>query len=100
MWPFSQTKKHEHGRALLVDIGSASIGAAIARFSKEQKPLLEITTRNDIVFQENLNFKRFVSATTEALTKTLNQIQKRSSARPDHIHCVLSSPWFVSQTRV
>ena len=96
--------------ALLIDIGSASVGGALVKIEKGKAPHILATTREDISFQEELSSTRFVLAMNHALDRVLKTVQvKQLSLRPSrepagsvipaHIFCTLSSPWFILKSR-
>lgn len=95
-------KKKEN--ILIFDIGSASVGGAVVTLEKDEKPTVVFSTRSQMAFQEELDFKHFVHS---MLTVLLNVgMELRSGGIPkieggiDRVLCVLSSPWYISQTKV
>lgn len=97
---FTKQKQHEN-IALLVDIGSASVGAALVSVEKEKIPQVLATVREDISFQEALSSARFLFAMNQALDKVLKTLQAKTGSvgNPKHVFCTLSSPWFILKTR-
>ena len=91
------TPKKAH-LTLIVDVGSASVGAALISTKDPRTPLILESVRVPMVFQDELNFKRFLDDTATSLKKVLEKIQKKHT--PKHFCFILSSPWFVSQTRI
>lgn len=95
-------KKEEN--VLIFDIGSASVGGAVVSLSKDCKPRIVFSTRAQMAFQEELNFDHFVHSMLSVLLNV--SMELRGSGMPkinggiDRVLCVLSSPWYVSQTRV
>ena len=111
--------------ALLVDIGSSSVGCALARMEKGKAPHIIFTVREDIPFQESLSSAKFLLAMNHALERVLKAAQskqinlrsvrvsrhgdsksefgnssgKMSADSPSHIFCTLSSPWFILKNR-
>lgn len=87
--------------ALLVDIGSSSVGCALARMGKGQAPHILATVRENIPFQESLSSAKFLLAMNHALERALKSIQggKKDGVVPAHIFCTLSSPWFILKSR-
>ncbi len=105
---FSFGKKEKEELVLIVDIGSASVGVAIATLSREGTPLIHMVAREDMVFQEELNTSRFRKSLTDALSKVMNQlvpvhmpeiIKKTGLSLPVRAYVVFSSPWHASETR-
>lgn len=86
---------------LLVDVGSASVGCALARLGKGNVPHILFTTREDIQFQESLSSAKFLLAMNHALERSLKTIQTKTKnfGAPTHTFCTLSSPWFILKSR-
>lgn len=94
---------------LLVHIGSASIGAALATIGAE-KPIIHYTTREILPFQESMDFARFSASTFSVLESVLKKaihegVQKYTDTyhRAPHIKrvgLILSSTWYVSKTLI
>lgn len=97
---FSKQKRNE-ALALVVDIGSASVGAALVMVGKGRVPHVVATVREDISFQEALSSARFLFAMNQALDKVLAVVQSKTNSvgSPRHVFCTLSSPWFILKTR-
>lgn len=94
--------------ALLIDIGSASVGGALVKIEKGKAPHILTTVREDIAFQEELSSARFVFAMNHALDRVLKSMHSKakqlnlwqSHRLSDlHIFCTLSSPWFILRSR-
>lgn len=87
--------------ALLVDIGSSSVGCALVRMEKGRAPHILATVRENIPFQESLSSAKFLLAMNHALERALKLIQggKKDGVAPAHIFCTLSSPWFILKSR-
>lgn len=94
-------QKQNEELTLLVDIGSASVGAALVKIEKGQAPRIIASIREDISFQEVLSSARFLLAMNKALDKVLKDLQEKTKAtgNPKHFFCTLSSPWFILKTR-
>lgn len=101
--PLSFFTKSSSNKALtlLVDIGSASVGAAYVRIEKGQTPQIVASVREDISFQDALSSQRFLVAMNRTLESVLGSIQatKKLQGAPASIFCTLSSPWFILKTR-
>ncbi len=104
---FSFGKKEKQELALIIDIGSASVGVAIALLSREEKPKIFVVAREDMVFQENLDIPRFRAGMSDALAKTLRTLErqlpdvlkKTNNIPPSRMYVTFSSPWHASETR-
>ncbi|MEK7568617.1 MAG: hypothetical protein AAB497_00715 [Patescibacteria group bacterium] len=100
---FFTKRIQNEGVALLIDIGSASVGGALVKIEKGRAPHILATTREDISFQEELSSTRFVLAMNHALDRALKTVQAKIKTTgvgaPAHIFCTLSSPWFILKSR-
>lgn len=94
-------RKHNGTLTLLVDIGSASVGAALVVIEKGNAPQVVASMRESISFQEAISSARFLSAMNQALDKVLKTVQEniKDTGNPSHVFCTLSSPWFILKTR-
>jgi len=107
---FSSKKKNKPTLELIIDIGSASVGAALVLLYKDDKPKIVYSKRKNMVFQEELNTERFQASMLKVLNDVVQDVQMNGlphlkftqlgSHVPTKIHCTLSSPWYASQTRV
>ena len=94
---------------MLIDIGSASVGAALVLLHQDKKPRVLFTHRSAIPFQKSLNFERFVTGTERAIDTVAEAVIKKGlphlsftpygKKRVDTIVCFFASPWYTSQTR-
>lgn len=104
---FFTKQKQDETLSLLVDIGSASVGAALVTIEKGKPPHVVAGVREDISFQEVLSSARFLFSMNHALDKVLKTLQAEINelssqgtvVLPSHIFCTLSSPWFILKTR-
>jgi len=98
---FSFLKNSRESTVIAVfDIGSASVGGALISFHAGEKPKIIWSARESMVFQNDLNFGRFLSSMLETLEKVLIKMQQSEMPHPRSFLCVFSSPWYASQTRV
>jgi cell division ATPase FtsA len=97
---FSSSKK-EHVVAIF-DIGSGSIGGAIAHIPTDPNTLPTIlqATRVEIATHEELDFAVFITDVQKALSTVAETLSHTSGGSFDEIVCVLASPWYVSETRM
>jgi len=93
------SKKSKGARFVVFDIGSASVGAAVVAFARDMKPNIEYQVRKDITFQKELDYNRFTKSMLTSLNDVAEDITKHTSG-VQSISCVLSSPWFISQTNL
>ncbi len=96
------SKKEKSELVAIFDIGSGSVGGAIARISKESNSIPHIlaSVRTEIAFRDTLNFKDFLPDMAFALGKTAQALYNTKSGAPERVICTLASPWYVSETRL
>lgn len=101
VFSFFTKQQQDESLILLVDVGSASVGAALVRFEAGKPPHIISTVREDIPFQEALSSARFLSGMLHALERTLKnlQAQNKGHGAPMHTFCTFSSPWFMLKNR-
>ena len=86
---------------LIIDVGSASVGASfvlIPSDSKTQPTIIE-SVRVPIKFQEHLRFDYFVNLMLKAVETSIASLAKISKEKPLGINCFIASPWYASQVR-
>jgi len=105
------SKKKQEGEIVLIfDIGSASVGAALAFLKPSGVPKVLYSTRRQMVFQKKLNFTRFTSSMLTTLEQTIRDVErhglphltftKRGGGSVSRILCSYASPWYISQVKV
>ncbi len=101
VFSFFAKDKQDDSLALLIDIGSASVGVALVRLENGKPPHIIAILRENILFQNTLSSARFLSSMLHALEHVLKGIQKKikGNGTPAHIFCTLSSPWFILKNR-
>jgi hypothetical protein len=100
-FPFFTKQKQDESLVLLVDIGSASVGAALVKIEEGKHPHILVTVREDIPFQETLSSARFLPGMLHTLLRALKNLQAQNKGRgaPANTFCTFSSPWFVLKNR-
>jgi len=104
---FSFGRKEKEELALIIDIGSASVGAAIVRILPNEKPSIIFVARDEMVFQEDLNIARFRAGMAHSLSNVLKvllshlpKIQEKSKEKSiTRAYVTFASPWHASETR-
>ncbi|MFA4975538.1 MAG: hypothetical protein WC839_02105 [Candidatus Paceibacterota bacterium] len=86
--------------ALIFDIGSSSVGGAIFEIDKKGIPKIISSIREPIILEDKIDIDRFLILTIKALDIVASKICMMSVIRPLKIFCILSSPWYISQTRI
>jgi len=92
--------KEEKELALVFDIGSSSVGGAVFEIQKFGIPKIILSIREPIILEEKINTERFLFLTLKSLEAVASRICIMGIGKPSKIFCVLSSPWYASQTRV
>ena len=98
---FAKTKKGSDIVAIF-DIGSGAVMGALVDFSDDASGLPTIIGQvcTDIPFQEELKFDDFARNMEAALAKTAQDLYDLKAGAPKNIFCVLSSPWYISETKI
>lgn len=96
---FSHSKEKEK-LVLVFYIGSSTIGGALFLTSKVGVPKIVFSVREPITLEDNIQTDRFLTLTMQALDVVASNIHKAGLGAPDEVYCVLSSLWYVSQTRI
>ncbi|MES3031625.1 MAG: hypothetical protein V4699_00070 [Patescibacteria group bacterium] len=95
---FSRHK--EKGKlALVFYVGSSSVEGALFLTEESGIPKIIFSIRELIALEDNVEASRFFSLTLKSLESVTSQIHRAGLGAPDEIYCVLSSLWYVSQTR-
>ncbi len=100
---FSRSHKESHN-ALLIDVGSGSVGASLVSYSytkdgKEEKPHILYSVRKPYSLTESASYDQLVGLMQKTLKETLGMIHDAQVVLPDKVYAVLSAPWYASQTR-
>ncbi len=96
-------KKRPLGQRFIAvfDIASASIGGSFVRLDPGELPEIIFSIREDIPFQEKVQFNRFLDAMRRTLESVFVKMQKAGGGVAiEEAFCILSSPWYASQTRL
>jgi hypothetical protein len=103
-------KKTDDTLCAVFDIGSGSVGGALVLLSERGAPKVLYTIRVPIVFQKDLDFKRFTSSMAKSLSSVSEALGtvgiKKSlasgvrSKRIEKVLCVLASPWYVAESKI
>lgn len=88
-------------RMLVIDIGSASVGAALVETGTNNPPHIFATARENILIQEKLTSAEFLRAMNHALLRVLKTIAIKTKETKGSlsVFCTLSSPWFLLKSR-
>lgn len=95
---FSKEKEKEE-LVLVFDVGSSSVGAVLFLANSSKPPKIIFSVREPILIETVPNFDHFFSSTIKSLDSIVIKVSKSGLGMPKKIFCVLSSPWYTSQTR-
>ena len=96
-------KSKKESLTLLYDIGTGSVGAALARFPEGKNPEILKTARKPIKFYgspSSIRIELSMINAIEAVSSDLQKFLKTKDAEIEDIYCVLSSLWHISQTKI
>lgn len=92
-------EKEEKELAVIFDIGSSSVGGALFEVQKGGIPKIIYSIREPIIFEDKIDSERFLFLTIKALKQVVSKISTTGVGKPSKMSCILSSPWYASQTR-
>ncbi|OGI68613.1 hypothetical protein A2738_01905 [Candidatus Nomurabacteria bacterium RIFCSPHIGHO2_01_FULL_42_15] len=92
--------KNKGDLALVFDIRSCSVGAALFLTKKNGIPKIIFSIREPIPMEENVETDKFLSSMIKALERAAKTVENARMGAPKRIFCVLASPLHFSQTRV
>ena len=95
---FSKPKEKEE-LFLTFDIGSFSVGGALFYVQDSGIPKIIFSIREQIVLEKEVDFDHFLSAMLKSLEIVVNKVSMKKAGIPKRVFCILSSPWYASQTR-
>lgn len=106
---FFGTKNKKAQGAILVDVGSGSVGVAISVFHPEGKPNIVFENRERFPIQAKLNNRRLLPLMQSSLSKIMEIVGKEWPSKLvnkdgrkvplKRIICTFSSPWHISTTK-
>ncbi len=100
MMSLFSSQKTEPELALLFDIGSASVGGALFEVQNSGAPKIVFSAREPVVLKEKIDTDLFLLLVLKSLETVVSRVCLSGFRKPGKIFCVLSSPWYVSQTRI
>ncbi|HBB56571.1 TPA: hypothetical protein DEW47_00510 [Patescibacteria group bacterium] len=91
-------------KVLILDIGGASAGSAVAVFDKSGEAKIISYARKPVNFLFDVNLDASLRCALNTITKLLERshqevVVSTEIGNIDYVMCVFSSPWFVSQTK-
>lgn len=92
--------KNKNELVLVFDVGSSSVSGALFLTQESGIPKIIFSVVEPIKLEEKLDVNRFLPLMLQALEAVVNKIYFAKLGAPDRCFCVLSSPWYTSQTRI
>ncbi len=92
--------KEKKDLALVFHIGSSSIGGALFLAQSSGIPKIIFSVNEPISIEENVSVDRFLALSLKSIEKVSKRIHDARLGAPSKVYCVLSSPWYTSQTRI
>jgi hypothetical protein len=91
----------DKGKLVLVFyIGSSSVNGSLFFARKDGIPKIILSVNEPIALEENISADRLLLLTTRTLGIVADKVHRAGVGSPKEIFCVLSSLWYVSQTRI
>ncbi|MCX6757929.1 MAG: hypothetical protein NTZ44_03570 [Candidatus Nomurabacteria bacterium] len=94
------SKKEKKELVAVFDIGSSGIGGALFYTNGDSSPNIVFSVREPIKFQETVDFDKLLHNTLDALEEVSRKMSLSGFGAAKKTFCILSSPWYASQTRV
>lgn len=92
--------KEKRELVLVFNIGSSSVGGSLFYTQKTGVPKIVFSVVESLPLEENITSEKLFTLTTETLLLVSKKIFSSKIGAPSKIFCVLSSPWYLSQTRI
>jgi hypothetical protein len=97
---FTRRRKHIGSHVLLCDIGNGSIGVASVHLSPQQSPEIHSILRIPFQMITQPTYEHLHEEMKRTLQSALSQCGKSiDHSSYDHVICLLSAPWAVSEAR-
>ncbi|MBI3888787.1 cell division FtsA domain-containing protein [Candidatus Nomurabacteria bacterium] len=96
---FSKPKEKDE-LMLVFNIGSSSVGGALFFIQKSGTPKIIFSVTEPIPLEEKTDIERLQSLTIQTLEIVSHKVYQAHLGAPSQTFCVLSSPWYASQTRM
>ena len=85
---------------LVFNIGSSSVDGALFEAQCSGIPKIIFSAREPIKIEEKVEISHFLLTTIKSLEIVAYKIFQAGLGAPSQVFCVLSSPWYVFQTRI
>lgn len=93
-------RKKKNELILIFNIGSSFVDGALFEAQSSGIPKIIFSVQEPIKMEEKINIDRFLPSTMKSLQIVAGKIYKKGLGAPSQIFCVLSSPWYASETRI
>ncbi|MFA6353895.1 MAG: hypothetical protein WCW93_03100 [Candidatus Paceibacterota bacterium] len=97
---FSNNNKNTNNLILVFNIRSSSVNGALFEVQSSGIPKIIFSAQELIKIKENVDIDHFLLSTIKSLKIVASKIYNARLGAPSRTFCVLSSPWYVFQTRV
>jgi hypothetical protein len=92
--------KNKNKLILVFNIGSSSVDGALFEAQSSGIPKIIFSVREPIKIEEKVEINRFLMSALRSLEVVAHRLFQAGLGAPSQIFCVLSSPWYVFQTRI
>ena len=92
--------KDKQELGVIFDIGSSSVGGALFLMKSSGIPKVIFSIREPIVVEQKVEIESLLLSTLKSLDFVAGKISGAGLGVPKKVFCVLSSPWYASQTRI
>lgn len=104
---FSFGKKSTKEISLIFNVGNDNISSTLVELRKNNKPHIFYTRKEHINFDHDITSSKLVVLISELIRKVSERVEKeglpklgKGSHKISTIYCVLSSPWYLAETKV
>lgn len=97
---FAREKNKDVRTIGVLDIGSASVGGALVRYSEQERPEILWSTCVAVSVPDIADADHLQSMIVRATTDVAQQLAVSCAAQPEEIIVTMSAPWVASQTRL
>lgn len=96
---FSLFKSYSHHPILVIDIGSGSVGGALAYVGSNSHPVISATRRVPFSIKENISGELLINDMLSALSTVLHDLSKKDRKAIQSAYVIYASPWYSSFSR-
>ena len=85
---------------LVFSVASFAVSGVLFEAQKSGIPKIISSVQEPIALEKKIDLDRFLFLTMKSLETVADKIYKAGLGAPSRVFCVLSSPWYISQTRI